>query len=147
MPYSLHFVNEETIAVVGLVNSSVFTDFPDLKIVVSHGGGAAPYQFGRFQAPTVRRGAGKLFSDGFRKLYFDTVLYTEEALRLLIKTAGVDRCLFGTECPGVGSAVNPETGRSFDDVKSMIDNLDFLSEEDRRKIYEGNARKVFKLKQ
>lgn len=146
VPYSLHFVNEETIAVVGLVNSSVLTDFPDLKIVVSHGGGAAPYQFGRFQAPSVRRGAGKLFSDGFRKLYYDTVLYTEEALRLLIKTAGVDRCLFGTECPGVGSSVNPETGRSFDDVKTMIDNLDFLTEEDRRKIYEGNARKVFKLK-
>lgn len=146
VPYSLHFVNEETIAVVGLVNSSVLTDFPDLKIVVSHGGGAAPYQLGRFQAPSVRRGAGNLFSDGFRKLYYDTVLYTEEALRLLIKTAGVDRCLFGTECPGVGSSINPETGRSFDDVKTMIDNLDFLTEEDRRKIYEGNARKVFKIK-
>lgn len=79
------------------------------------------------------------------KLYFDTVLYTEEALRLLIKTVGVDRCLFGTECPGVGSAVDPKSGRSMDDVKSLIDKLDFLTAEDKQKIYEDNARKVFRL--
>jgi len=41
-PYTLHFINEETIAVYGLVNSNVFKDFPSLKIVVSHGGGAIP---------------------------------------------------------------------------------------------------------
>lgn len=145
VPYSLHFVNEETVAVIGLVNSTVFKDFPDLKVVVSHGGGAAPYQFGRFEAPSIRRPNGQRFSDGFFKLYFDTVLYTEEALRLLIKTAGADRCLFGTECPGVGSAINPETGRSFDNVKPIIEGFDWLSAEDKAKIFEGNARKVFKL--
>jgi predicted TIM-barrel fold metal-dependent hydrolase len=145
VPYSLHFVNEETVAVIGLVNSTVFQDFPDLKVVVSHGGGAAPYQFGRFEAPSIRRPSGQRFSDGFFKLYFDTVLYTEEALRLLIKTAGADRCLFGTECPGVGSAINPATGRSFDNVKPIIESFDWLSAEDKTKIFEGNARKVFKL--
>lgn len=81
------------------------------------------------------------------KLYFDTVLYTEEALRLLIKTVGVDRCLFGTECPGVGSSVNPATGRSMDDVKPMIEGFDWLSASDKKKIFEDNARKVFKLRQ
>ena len=47
-PYSVHFINEESIAVFGLVNSTVFNDFPKLKIVVSHGGGAIPSQLGRF---------------------------------------------------------------------------------------------------
>ena len=105
-PYSVHFINEESIAVFGLVNSNVLNDFPKLKIVVSHGGGAIPYQLGRFEAPSLRRGTGGRFSDGMRKLYYDTVLYTEDALRLLIKTVGVDRCLFGTECPGIGSSVD-----------------------------------------
>ncbi len=146
VPYSLHFINEETIAVYGLLNSDVYKDFPDLKVVVSHGGGAIPYQFGRFQAPSLRRPEGQRFSDRLEKLYFDTVLYTEEALRLLIKTVGVDRCLFGTECPGVGSAINPVTGRSMDDVKPMIEGFDWLSNEDKKKIFEGNARKVFKLR-
>ena len=62
-----------------------------------------------------------------RKLYYDTVLYSEEGLRLLIKTVGVDRCLFGAECPGVGSTINPATGRTFDDIKPYIEGFDWLS--------------------
>jgi predicted TIM-barrel fold metal-dependent hydrolase len=145
-PYSVHFINEETIAVFGLVNSTVFKDFPNLKIVVSHGGGAVPYQLGRFEAPTLRRGTGERFSAGARKLYYDTVLYTEEALRLLIKTVGVDRCLFGTECPGVGSSVDPASGRSMDNVRPMIENIEWLNAEDKQRIFCDNAKAVFKLK-
>jgi len=146
VPYSLHFINEETIAVYGLLNSNVFKDFPDLKIVVSHGGGAIPYQLGRFEAPSLRRPDGQRFSERLRHLYFDTVLYTQEAVALLIKTVGADRCLFGTECPGVGSAAHPETGHDMDDVRVLIEGLDWLSAADRQKIFEDNARKVFKLK-
>ncbi len=144
-PYSLHFINEETIAVYGLVNSSVFKDFPSLKVVVSHGGGAIPYQLGRFESPSLRRGGGERFSDGMRKLYYDTVLYTEEAMSLLIKTVGPERCLFGSECPGVGSAVNPDTGRTMDDVRPMIEAIEWLSADQKRMILGGNAAKLFKL--
>ena len=56
--YSVHLINEGTIAILGLLNSDVFKDFPNLKIIVSHGGGAIPYQLGRFDAPSLRgRGA------------------------------------------------------------------------------------------
>ena len=142
-PYTLHFINEETIAVFGLVNSTVFKDFPDLKILVSHGGGAMPYQIGRFQSGSLRKGQD--FLEGMRHLYYDTVLYSEEALRLLIKTVGPDRCLFGAECPGVGSAVNPKTGRTMDDIKPYIEGFDWLSTADKRAIFEDNARRIFKL--
>jgi 4-oxalmesaconate hydratase/OH-DDVA meta-cleavage compound hydrolase len=143
VPYSLHFINEETIAVYNLCTSSVFDDFPDLKIVVSHGGGAMPYQFGRFEAGSLRQ--KRRFSDGMRKLYFDTVLYTPQAIRLLIETVGADRCLFGSECPGVGSHVHPDTGRQMDDVAPCIHGFDWLSDADKHAIFEGNARKVFRL--
>lgn len=142
-PYTLHFINEESIAVFNLVNSDVFKDFPELKIVVSHGGGAIPYQIGRFQSGAARKGFD--FLDRMRNLYFDTVLYTPEALSLLIKTVGVDRCLFGAECPGVGSTIDPATGRTRDDVKPMIESLDWLSQTDRDAIFHGNARRVFNL--
>ncbi|MBM4298150.1 MAG: amidohydrolase, partial [Deltaproteobacteria bacterium] len=145
-PYSVHFINEETLAVFGLVNSNVFKDFPNLKIVVSHGGGAIPYQLGRFEAPSLRRGTGERFSDGMRKLYYDTVLYTEEAIRLLIKVVGVDRCLFGTECPGTGSSIDPASGRSMDHVKPLVENIEFLSAADKQKILSDNAKAVFKIK-
>src|SRR4029450_3544649 len=55
LPYSLHFINEESIAVVSLLSSTVFKDFPALKILVSHGGGAIPYQLGGFEAGSRRR--------------------------------------------------------------------------------------------
>jgi OH-DDVA meta-cleavage compound hydrolase len=142
--YSLHFINEESIAVVGLVNSQVFDDFPDLKIIVSHGGGAIPYQLGRFEASSLRAGKGR-FSERMRHLYYDTVLYTADALDLLIKTVGPDRCLFGAECPGVGSADDPDTGHPMDHLRPVIEGLDGLDDEARRMILETNARRVFRL--
>jgi predicted TIM-barrel fold metal-dependent hydrolase len=80
-----------------------------------------------------------------RKLYFDTVLYTDEALRLLIKTVGPERCLFGSECPGVGSHVHPDTGRQMDDIAPCIRGFDWLSEVEKKMIFEDNSRKVFNL--
>ena len=142
--YSTHFINEETIAVVSLAGSRVFKDFPTLKIVCSHGGGAVPYHAGRFQAPSLRRG-GETFYDGMRKLYYDTVLYTAIGLELLIKTVGADRCVFGSERPGVGTAKDPESGKWMDDVKSYIDGFAWLSASDRKLIFEDNAKKLFRL--
>jgi OH-DDVA meta-cleavage compound hydrolase len=143
-PYTLHFINEETTAVFGLVGSTVLDDFPELKILVSHGGGAIPYQLGRFDSGSMRGNRGR-FRDRMRRLYFDTVLYTKDALELLIKTVGVDNVLYGAECPGVGSAVDPETGRTFDDIVPHIQGIDWLSDEEKGKILEHNARRLFKL--
>ena len=144
-PYSLRFINEETTAVYGLVNSNVLKDFPDLKIVVSHGGGAIPYQLGRFQACSMRRKEGDRFIDGMKKLYFDTVLYTKDAIELLLKTVGPENALFGAECPGVGSKVNPETGREMDDIQPYFHEIEWLSDEDRENIFCNNAKRIFKL--
>jgi OH-DDVA meta-cleavage compound hydrolase len=64
---------------------------------------------------------------------------------MLIETVGVDRCLFGAECPGVGSAVNPDTGRTFDDIRPYIENFEWLTAAQKKAIFEDNARQVFKL--
>ena len=144
-PYTLNFLLEETMAVYGLLESDVFKDFPSLKIVISHGGGAIPYHIGRFRSSGARRGFE--FLDRMRHLYYDTVLYSEEALRLLIKTVGPDRCLFGAECPGVGSAINPDTDRTFDDIAPIIQGFDWLSDAEKAGIMAQNAVDLFKLSQ
>lgn len=149
-PYSLHFINEETTAVYGLCKSSVLDDFPDLKILVSHGGGAIPFQVGRFDATTVpRRGmvtSGKRFSDRLRKLYFDTVLYSREAIELLVKVVGPSQCLFGAEMPGVGSSINPDTNEPFDHIVPFIREIDFITEDEKQAILGGNATRLFGLR-
>jgi OH-DDVA meta-cleavage compound hydrolase len=143
--YSLHFVNEESTAVIGLCSSRVFQDFPRLKIMVSHGGGAIPYQIGRFRAARWRQKGAEEFDTALRRLYFDTCLYSREALELLFKVVGTDRCLFGTERPGTGTAQDPGTGKWSDDLKPVIESIEWLSEADRRKIFEENARAVYRL--
>jgi 4-oxalmesaconate hydratase len=140
--YTLKFINEESIGIISLMDSEVFTRFPSLKLIVPHGGGAIPYHMGRFRAWAVRKGQPS-FDDQIRRLHFDTTTYDKNAIELLIKTVGADRVLFATENPGTGSATNPETGRAFDDLKPVIDEMGFLSEQDRADIYECNCARLY----
>lgn len=143
--YTLNFIIEESIAIMSLMGSNVFKDFPKLKLVICHGGGAIPYQIGRFRAARAKRN-GTPFEDSLRQLHFDTALYTQDALEMLFRWATPDRCMFGTERPGAGTAKDPETGGWMDDTRPMIEGISWLSDDDRSKIFETNARSAFNLK-
>ena len=146
--YSEHFVTEESIAILSLLRSSTFSDFPELRVMISHGGGSVPYQIGRWQAEVLHPALGgsadaERFETSLRRFWFDSVLHYPPSLQLLLQTVGADRVLFGTEKPGSGSAHNPDSGRDFDDLKPVIEGFDFLTDDDRHAIFEGNARQVF----
>jgi len=145
--YSNHFITEGSIALLGLVNSNVFKDFPDLKIVVSHGGGSVPYQIGRWQAARwMHYGPEAVrFEEDLNKLYFDTVLYTKESLDLLFKVCGTDRCMFGTENPGSGTATDPDTGLQLDDTAPVIKSIEWLSDQDIKNVFEDTQKRAFPL--
>lgn len=145
LPYSLHFINEESIGVLSLLNSNVFKDFPALKILVSHGGGAIPYHWARFEASSLRQPGATRFSERMRNIWYDTVIYSSDSLALLIKTVGADRCLFGTERPGVGTVKDPRTGKWLDETRYLIEAFEWLSDADKKLIFAENAKKLFKL--
>jgi 4-oxalmesaconate hydratase len=84
------------------------------------------------------------FLDNLRKMYFDTCVYSQEGLECLLKVVGVDRCLFGTEVPGLGTCHRPD-GRWYDNVEDYVNNIEWLTDADRQKIYADNAIKLFKL--
>lgn len=140
--YTLKFINEESIAIVSLMQSTVFEKFPTLKLIVPHGGGAIPYHMGRFRAWSVRKG-GAFFDDQLKRLHFDTTTYDQDALELLFKVVGPERVLFATENPGTGSAIDPRTGRAYDDLKPVIEAIPFLTEQDRRNVFECNCTKLY----
>jgi 4-oxalmesaconate hydratase len=140
--YTEHFITEETIATLSLCKSTVFEDFPNLKIVMSHGGGSVPYQIGRHRSLSLR-GGRDFFDDAMRKMWFDTVILSETGLNVLFREVGPDRCIFGTEKPGIGSSTDPKTGEDYDDVKPKIERLGWLTDEQKHAVFEGNARKVF----
>ena len=146
--YSEHFITEESRAILSILRSSLFDDFPTLRIMISHAGGSVPYQIGRWQAERFHPALGggpdaERFEVLLRRFWFDTVLHHPAALELLFEVVGPDRCLFGTERPGSGSAVDPDIGRQFDDLRPLIEALDILTADDRAAVFEGNARTVF----
>ena len=148
-PVSVAFPElERCVTELGFIGTLIDTDpgEGDLKIIVAHGGGSIPYQIGRWQADWILHGGGKnldVFNQRLKKIYFDTCLHYKKSLELLIGLAGSDRVLFGTENPGSGSAPNPETGRNFDDIRPLIESIDFLTAQDRQNIFEDNARRLF----
>jgi 4-oxalmesaconate hydratase len=83
------------------------------------------------------------FEEAVRRVYWDMATYDKEAMELLIKRAGMDNVLFATEMFGAVNALDPKTGRNFEDIVPIFQSIDWLSEEDRYKITEGNARKVY----
>jgi 4-oxalmesaconate hydratase len=145
--YLEHFMTEETIATLSLCRSRVFQDFPTLKLIISHGGGSVPYQIGRWRSVRIGQMRNNpdlvSFDESMSKLWFDTCLYTQNSIDLLLKEVGPEHCLFGTEKPGVGNQIDPATGEEYDDVKPKIDRIGWLTEQQRRDLFENNARKVY----
>jgi 4-oxalmesaconate hydratase len=134
-----HFITEESIAILSLVDSTVFEDFPDLKLIICHGGGSIPYQVGRWRSQLRGPNDTEIFDARLKNLYFDTGLYNSESLDLLFQIVGPERCLFGTERPGAGAKVDPRIGRRYDDLKPLIDDIAFLGSDERDQIYFKNA--------
>ena len=98
---------------------------------------------GRFRSWHVRRRRPGTFDDLMKKLNFDTCNYSKEALEFLFRVVGTDNVMFGTEKPGTGSAFNAEWGHDFDDLKPVIESMESLTDEDRKKIFECNCRRVY----
>ena len=138
-----HYLNGDTTAFMQFLTSDIFKDFPTLKFVIPHGGGAVPYHWGRYRgiAQDLKRPPlGELL---LRNVYFDTCVYHQAGIDLLTKVIPIDNILFASEMVGAVKSIDPETGHYFDDTKRYIEAVPWLREEDKRKIYEGNARKVY----
>jgi aminocarboxymuconate-semialdehyde decarboxylase len=139
MPTSLYgFIFDTTMAVSGLIFSGVLERFPKLKLIHAHLGGVFPYMVGRIDAT---------FTDGIavewgyslpelpsvyyqRQVYVDCVSFHLPAVRCAIEFLGIDHILLGTDYPHpLGGAEKA--------IKSINDLQ--LSQEDREKIFSGNA--------
>jgi predicted TIM-barrel fold metal-dependent hydrolase len=132
--YQLGFMIEQYLAGQFLSHGDVFERFPELRVIICHCGGA----LNRF-IPTDHHIAQKDLS---RNLFYDTCGYDLVFLEAAIRQRGVSQMLFGTEAPGSGRALRPETGRTSDDLVPVIAGFGFLSEQDKVKIFNENPARV-----
>jgi 4-oxalmesaconate hydratase len=134
-------MNADTTAFMQFLSGDLFRDFPTLRFIIPHGGGAVPYHWGRYRglAQDMKRPPLEVL---LRNVFFDTCVYHLPGIELLLKIVPVDNILFGSEMVGAVRGIDPRTGHHYDDTKRYLDALS-LSEADRTKLFEGNARRVY----
>lgn len=138
-----YYLNADTMAFVQLMLSDLFDDFPKLRLILPHGGGAVPYQWGRLRGIALQAGRRELDEIIGANIFFDTSVYHQAGIDLLTSIVPIDNILFASEMLGAVTLIDPRTGQFFDDTKRYVDAAVVLSQTDRAKIFELNARRVF----
>ncbi len=139
-----YYLSADTVAFMQLMESSVFRDFPELKLIIPHGGGAVPYHWGRFRGLADMLKLPPLAEAVLQNIYFDTCVYHQAGIDLLLEVIPTKNILFASEMIGAVRGIDPETGFYFDDTRRYIDQSRKIDDAARRQIFEGNAREVFK---
>ena len=137
-----HYLNADTTAFMQCLTSDLFKDFPTLRLIIPHGGGAVPYHWGRYRGMSLEI-AGRPLEGLLNNIFFDTCVYHHPGVELLTKVVPTSNVLFGSEMIGAVRGRDPDTGEYFDDTKRYVDACEALSDADRHAIFEGNVRKVF----
>ena len=135
-----HYLGADTTAFMQALSSGFMKDFPNLRFIIPHGGGAVPYHWGRFVG--MAADAGWDFDHLLDHVWFDTCVYHQPGIDLLLKVVPAENILFASEMVGAVRGVNPETGFNYDDTKRYLVDAD-LDDATRQLIFEGNIRRVF----
>jgi 4-oxalmesaconate hydratase len=137
-----HYINADTTAFMQFIQGDLFRDFPKLRFIIPHGGGAVPYHWGRYRGLADMLERPPLDTHVMRNVFFDTCVYHQPGIDLLVEVIDVDNILFGSEMLGAVRGIDPQTGHHFDDTRRYIDSLSVPADVKRR-IFELNARRVF----
>jgi 4-oxalmesaconate hydratase len=121
----------------------LFKDFPTLKLIIPHGGGAVPFHWGRYRGLALNNKRPPLDEMMRDNVWFDTCVYHQPGVDLLTKVVPVDNILFASEMVGAVRGDDPQTGKPFDDTKRYVDNAPGLSATDKKKIFEDNAYRAY----
>ena len=137
-----HYMNADTTAFMQLIQGNLFADFPDLKFIIPHGGGAVPYHWGRYRGLADMLKQPSLDGHLMNNVFFDTCVYHQPGIDLLVKVIENKNILFGSEMIGAVRGIDPQTGHYFDDTKRYVDAA-AITDDERERIFSTNARSVF----
>ena len=138
---SLGVIVEDAIVVAILIFGGILDACPDLKACIAHGGGPACFAMGRIDRgwqgrPDARGGARALPSTYQRRLYYDSVVGSEQALRFLLDQVGADRVVLGSDWPFVPWHPSPV---------AWVQGLSTLTQDEKDKILWRNLESLLKL--
>jgi predicted TIM-barrel fold metal-dependent hydrolase len=147
---------ETAVAMTRILFAGYFDRFPELKIITHHAGGLVPYLSGRTGPGLDQLGARTDDEDltvytrrlrrrpqeYYKMFYADTAMFgSKHGLACGLEYFGADHTLFASDTP-----FDPEKGTGYTrETIRCLEEID-ITAEDRKKIYEGNARKMLRLK-
>ena len=137
---SSYYLGADTTAFMQALSSGFMTDFDGLRWVIPHGGGAVPYHWGRFKGMAEDKGWD--FDSLGQHIFYDTCVYHQRGVDLLVDVVPTENILFGSEMVGAVRGIDPESGNYYDDTKIYIDSA-ALSDEAKQLIFEDNIRRVY----
>jgi aminocarboxymuconate-semialdehyde decarboxylase len=122
-----------------MILAGFIDDYPKLKLIASHGGATLPYIAGRLDIchanmPAARVNISAPPSSYLKKIYYDTVVFTQEALELAVKVGGATNVLYGSDYP-----------HNIGDMKGCRARVEALPPAVRDAVASGNARRIFGL--
>lgn len=139
LSWSVGFMFDTTLAITRMIFEGFFDQYPDLKIIASHGGGTLPYLVGRFEKGDEvelpsRRQMKRKPTDYLRHIYYDSITYNLGALQYLVSVVGHEHVMFGTDWP-----------HWVHDTKGAFANTAALPEQQMSAIRSRNAERIFSL--
>jgi 4-oxalmesaconate hydratase len=137
-----HYMNADTTAFMQLLQGDLFKDFPTLRLIIPHGGGAVPYHWGRYRGLADMLKQPNLSTHLMNNVFFDTCVYHQPGIDLLLEVIENKNILFGSEMIGAVRGIDSTTGNYFDDTKRYIDAAN-ISADEKHRIFETNTRRVF----
>jgi 4-oxalmesaconate hydratase len=139
-----HYLGSDTTAFMQAMTSGLFRDFPAMRWVIPHGGGAVPYHWGRFKGMGEENAPGgwHTLDEMMANVWFDTCVYHQPGIDLLLEVVPIQNVLFASEMVGAVKGRNPDTGDYYDDTRKYVDRA-ALSDERRRQVFELNVRRVY----
>ncbi len=132
---SLGRVMEVSVAASRLILSGLMERHPKLKVVMSHTGGALPYQSGRMDKNTKKAKLPRPTSEYIKRMYTDTVSPHAAGIKFAIEYYGIDNVMYGTDYP----CWEPEA------CLKLLAELN-LSDADKQKLFYDNARRILNLR-
>jgi aminocarboxymuconate-semialdehyde decarboxylase len=137
LSWSVGFMFDTTLAITRMIFEGFFDQYPNMKVIASHGGGTLPYLVGRFEKGdevelASRRQMKRKPAEYLRHIYYDSITYDVRSLKYLIEVVGEDHVMFGTDWP-----------HWVHDTKGAFANTAQLAEGQMEKVRAGNAGRVF----
>jgi aminocarboxymuconate-semialdehyde decarboxylase len=136
----LQFTFRTTMMVERMILKGMFEKYPNLRLCLSHGGGLLAFNIWRFDhsyglRPELKKQLPRKPSEYLKKMYFDSIVHSAAALQYLVKVAGADRVVIGTDYPMAMGDFEPV---------AKVKKLD-LSTAERELILGGNAARALNL--